>query len=98
MKLVTFDEWTEEYKPIKNPLKPEGSFNGTMFETYGADWAEVISADPDCVWTYKEESGNGSFIVSGIGFVNRVGYFITEKPRNEDNDLIVVLMTAEALQ
>ena len=77
---MTEDEWFNTYKPIKNPYDDNASFDGHMFETYGDEVDFVKSTDPACIWMYGDGDDGGSYIWSGWGFVNRIGYFITEVP------------------
>jgi hypothetical protein len=77
---MTDDEWFNTYKPIKNHIDTHASFNGTMFETYGEEVEFVKSQNPNCVWMYGDGDDGGSYLWSGWGFVNRIGYFITEVP------------------
>ena len=82
---MDFDEWVETYKPITNHIDPNASFqdeegNGLMFETYGDEVEFVKSQSPDKIWMYGDGDDGGSYIWSGWGFVNRLGYFITEVP------------------
>lgn len=79
---ATLDEalskWEAEYKPIKNHLVPDSSWNGTMFETYGDEVDFVINQDDHNTWTWVD-GDDGTYLVSGYHLVNRIGYFITEK-------------------
>jgi len=81
---MTFDEWTATYKPILNHIDPHASFDdgegGTMFETYGEEVEFVKAQDPDKIWMYGDGDDGGSYVWSGWGFINRIGYFITEVP------------------
>lgn len=71
-------EWMEHYKPIENHLNPSSSFNGTMFETFGAELNFILDHSKDkTVWTLIDGE-EGQYIVAGIHHVNRLGYFITE--------------------
>jgi hypothetical protein len=76
---ITIEEWVAQYKPIVNTIDPEASWDGTMYETYGQELLAVQNADPNCVWTYLD-TDNGTAISAGMGYVNRIGYFITEVP------------------
>ena len=52
-----------------------------MFETYGHDHTYVLSVnakDPSRIWTWVDCEG-GMVVVSGYHYVNRMGYFISEK-------------------
>ena len=40
------------------------------------------------VWTEREEDGK-TYITSGLGFVNRICYYITEVARKEDETITV---------
>lgn len=82
---LTFDEWLDTYKPITNHLDSNASFqnedgSGIMFETYGEEVEFVKSANPNNIWMYGSGDDGGTYIWSGWGFVNRLGYFITEVP------------------
>ena len=86
---MTEDEWFNTYKPIKNPYDDNASFDGHMFETYGDEVDFVKSTDPACIWMYGDGDDGGSYIWSGWGFVNRIGYFITEVPCPADTTIQV---------
>lgn len=52
-----------------------------MFETFGPELGAVRAADPACVWTLVDGDDDDSFyVLSGWHLVNRLGYFITERP------------------
>lgn len=93
---LTFDEWLDTYKPIPNHLDSNASFqnedgSGIMFETYGEEVEFVKSANPNNIWMYGSGDDGGTYIWSGWGFVNRLGYFITDVPFPE-NTMIQVLV------
>jgi hypothetical protein len=73
------DAWTEKYLPIQNHLVTEASWDGTMFETYGKEYAYVASQPAQNIWTWID-GDTGSWIANGLHIVNRIGYFITENP------------------
>jgi hypothetical protein len=81
---MDFDEWCETYKPIINHIDTNASFDngegGIMFETYGDEVEFVKQQEPNKIWMYGDGDDGGSYIWSGWGFVNRIGYFITDKP------------------
>lgn len=81
---MSFDKWVETFQPIANTITPDAPFDGTMFETYGADVAHVKArVHPDDallhVWTLVD-GDEGQYVVDGYHLVNRVGYFLTAKP------------------
>jgi hypothetical protein len=93
---LTFDEWLDTYKPITNHLDSNASFqnedgSGIMFETYGDEVDFVKSMNPNKIWMYGSGDDGGTYIWSGWGFVNRLGYFITDVPFPE-NTMIQVLV------
>ena len=88
------EEWEAAYKPIYNHIDKNASFqdesgNGIMFETYGDEVEFVKSQSPDKIWMYGDGDDGGSYIWSGWGFVNRLGYFITEVPCPPDTTIQV---------
>ena len=91
---LTMEEWEATYKPIYNHIDTNASFqdesgNGIMFETYGEEVAFVKEQDPNKIWMYGSGDDGGTYIWSGWGFVNRLGYFITEVPFPENTTIQV---------
>ena len=75
--VLTHDQWYEQY----------GS-EDRMYETYGADLNYINSMPANFVWTLVD-GDEDTVIVNGRAYVNRIGYYLTKKPHNT-NDLIVV--------
>jgi len=66
--------------------EPMQTQEGTiLFETYGADYIQVQTANPKHVWTLVEENGK-LYLAPGFHYVNRINYLITPKPRNQPDD------------
>jgi hypothetical protein len=86
---MDLDEWAATYKPIKNHIDTNASFDGEMFETYGEELEFVKAADEDRIWMYGDGDDGGSYIWNGWHFVNRIGYFITEVPCPPDTTIQV---------
>jgi hypothetical protein len=84
---MDFDDWCNTYKPITNHIDNNASFDGAMFETYGDEVAFVKEQPEDRIWMYGDGDDGGSYIWSGWGFVNRLGYFITEVPCPPDTTI-----------
>ena len=84
---MDYDVWLETYRPILNSIDANASFDGMMFETYGDEVEFVKSQSPDKIWMYGDGDDGGSFIWSGWGFVNRIGYFVTEVPCPPDTTI-----------
>jgi hypothetical protein len=77
---MSYEKWIQRYKPITNTLTAGSSFDGTMFETYGPEYEFVKEqAKENKVWTIRESDGKLQ-ITAGLGWVNRLGYLVTEKP------------------
>lgn len=92
-KEMTEDEWFAAYKPIINHIDTNASFDGYMFETYG-DEEQYIKTypNPNCVWTYGDGDDGGTYIWAGWSFVNRIGYFITEVPFQDGEEIQIQIM------
>ncbi len=87
-----WNEWEAKFKPIKNQFrKPE--HEEVAFETYGEEWEFVKSQDPRYVWT-NIQGDMSDLIVAGFAFVNRLQYYVTEVPW-EDEDEYVLLSVEE---
>ena len=84
---MNFEQWEAHYKPVINQFDPDASFGdgdgGTMFETYGQEFDHIASlvnnGQANRVWTWVD-GDDGTWIVSGLHFVNRIGYFVTDVP------------------
>lgn len=81
--VLSFDQWESRFRPIQNTITENAAYGGTLFETYGADLAEVLLwANSDRsrkVWTLVEGNETPA-IAEGYRLCNRLGYFLTEKP------------------
>jgi hypothetical protein len=80
--ILTEDEFDRRYSLRPNHLNPNASWAtgegpGCLFETYGAEFAFVRSQDPNTVWTLIDGDSGGLWLVSGLYFVNRIGYLIS---------------------
>jgi hypothetical protein len=72
------ERWERKYVPITNRVTDPDSTHD-LFETFGADLQFVLDADQDHVWTWVD-GDEGTYIISGFHYVNRIAYFITERP------------------
>lgn len=91
MTTLTFEEFVEKYKPIKNTLVEGASFDGCLFETYGTELHEVRTYDKSNIWTMVDGGNETMWINPGYGIVNRSGYFVTEVPWNDTDQVEVDL-------
>jgi hypothetical protein len=83
----TIDDWEEKYKPMQNPRKDaDEGFDANMFDTHDEGDYEVLKGyDIKRIWTLLEGE-DGMVIVSGYRRINRLGYFITEIPVEEEDE------------
>ena len=88
---MTFEEADEQFKFMVNNYDENASFDGLMFETYGDEVEYVKSKPSNRIWMYGDGDDGGLYIWSGWGFVNRIGYFISEKPV-PDNTTIQIMV------
>jgi hypothetical protein len=77
---MTFEEADEQFKFIPNQYDEFASFDGLMYETYGDEVEAVKAFDPAKIWMYGDGDNGNTYIWSGWGFVNRIGYFLSENP------------------
>lgn len=92
VKQISYDEWIDTYHPMQNPYE-ESSFDGNLFETYGEALLEVQATDPLNIWTLVEKDSSDELVIlEGFHVVNVLGYFLTEKQRdNKDQQFIIDL-------
>lgn len=75
------DTFYEYYKPYRHPKSAYNIWGGFGLETFGSDLELVAAADPNHVWTVLEDGmNNDCWIVTGIHYVNRICYLLTEVP------------------
>lgn len=76
------DKWLADYKPVTNHLNDSSGWiineKAILFETYGEELDFVRQQPDNNVWTWID-GDEGTVIVAGMAFVNRIGYFVTEK-------------------
>jgi hypothetical protein len=81
-KFYTYDAWVDTFKPIKNTVT---KYPDTLhFETYGEEVEFVQKADNKYIWT-EVDGEEGTYIVAGYHWVNRIHYYITENPWDNDD-------------
>ena len=78
---MTYDYWVENYKPIKNNLR---KYDDIAFETYGEEVEFVQKANNNHIWT-EVDGDSGTYIIAGYHYVNRIQYYITDKPWEDEN-------------
>ena len=84
--------WEEKFKPIKNHLRNDP--DETMFETYGEEVEFVANYDNKYVWTYLQ-GDMSDLICAGYHYVNRLGYYISEVPWENEDDYALLSVEVE---
>jgi len=87
-----WDEWEAKFKPIKNHFRNDP--DEIMFETYGEEWEFVQKQDPRNVWT-NIQGDMSDLIVAGVAYVNRLHYYITEIPWENEDDYVLLSVEVE---
>jgi len=95
---LTEDEWFEQFKPVKNILDPNASFDGHMFETYAHELDFIKAQQEDRIWTYADGDNGGTYIWSGMRVINRIGYFITSTPFSQKFDYQIKVMEPDSCE
>lgn len=80
---MTEDEFDDRYPLKSNHIDPAagwaiGEAGGCLFGTYGEEFEFVRRQNPRTVWTWIDGDDGDTYLVSGLHFVNRIGYLISE--------------------
>ena len=70
----------EDYLPINNQFRA----GERMFETFGPELEFVRSCPENKVWTLMDDDEGNVVVTTGFHVVNRIGYYVTEKPWTEE--------------
>ena len=76
------DTFYEYFKPIRHADAHYNIWGGHGLETFGEDFEIVRCCDPAFVWTVVDGESGDQWITTGVHYVNRVCYLITENPHN----------------
>ena len=79
-KFYTYNSWVDTFKPINNHLR---KYEDIAFETYGEEAEFVQKADNKYIWT-EVDGDSGTYIIAGYHFVNRIQYYITQNPWEDE--------------
>jgi len=85
--MMTTDEWEEEFKPCLN-FTPGNAADGIFIEICEEERNFLCEHDPLHIWTAVGQDGV-VFIVEELHIINRLGYFITEKPYLENTSYVI---------
>jgi hypothetical protein len=77
------DTFYEYFKPFRHAEAQYNIWGGHGLETFGRDFEIVCRHDPAFVWTVVDgDSGSDQWITTGVHYVNRVCYLVTEIARD----------------
>ncbi|HUX64911.1 hypothetical protein [Sulfuricella sp.] len=76
------DAFYEYFKPIRHADTKPNIWGGLGLETFGEDFEIVRSHDPGFVWTVTDGDSGDQWITTGVHYVNRICYLVTEKPHD----------------
>lgn len=82
-KFYTYDAWVKEFQPMPNHLRAQRDFLELPYETYGEEAEYVKLQDEKHIWT-EVDGDSGTYIIAGYHWVNRIQYYITNKPWTDD--------------
>jgi hypothetical protein len=93
---LTEDEFSDRYPLVPNHINPSagwdiGEAGGCLFETYGEEFEFVRRQNPRNVWTLVDGDDGDMYVISGLHFVNRVGYLLSTIPVPEEATIQVHL-------
>lgn len=82
-KFYTYSSWVDTFKPIKNSISKYAEDSLIAFETHGEEAEFVQKADNKYIWT-EVDGDSGTYIVAGYHYVNRIQYYITTNPWEDE--------------
>jgi hypothetical protein len=82
------DEFMKQFPLVFNHLNPTASWAcdnepGCMFETFGEEFEFVRHQASLTVWTLVDGDDDDLYILGGLHFCNRIGYFVSTVPRDD---------------
>jgi hypothetical protein len=87
-----WNEWEKKFKPIHNHILNDP--DQQMFETYGEEVDFVLKQDPKKIWTWIQ-GDMSDLLVAGYHYVNRLGYYISEIPWENEDDYVLLSVEVE---
>ena len=83
-KFMTYDYWVDNFKPKMNHLREQDrNILELPYETYGEENEYVKQRDNKFIWT-EVDGDSGTYIIAGYHWVNRIHYYITENPWEDE--------------
>ena len=95
LRMIDEDTFIERFRPKPNHLDFTGGFDFgegcCLFSSAGKDVKYVLAQRPNTIWTVVEGDDGQLVIESGLHFVNRLGYLVTDVPREDGVTYTVTL-------
>ena len=88
-----WSQWEAKFKPIKNHFR-NPQHEEIAFETYGEEYEFVKAQDPKYVWT-NIQGDYSDLIVAGFAYVNRLQYYISSVPWENEDDYVLLSVEVE---
>ena len=88
---LAYDDWCTLYAPVRNPVRPDAAFDGTLFETFGDDLAYVIQQPQERIWTLVQGGDGELYLINGFHRVDRLCYFVSLRPFEPDEVLEILV-------
>jgi hypothetical protein len=80
---MTYDYWVDNFIPIVNTIAEDHGEDLIYFDTHG-DEGEFVKTQPnENIWT-EVDGDSGTYIIAGYHWVNRIQYYITNKPWTDE--------------
>ena len=83
---MTEGEFDQRFPLVTNHINPNAGWafgdsgGGCLFETYGDEFAFVKRYAPIKVWTLVDGEDGDAYVISGLHYVNRIGYLLSREP------------------
>jgi hypothetical protein len=82
---ISEDEFDNRYILLENHINPNASWGygdrpGCLFESFGDELNFVNQQDPQTIWTLIDGDNGDMYLISGLHFINRVGYLLSTSP------------------
>jgi hypothetical protein len=75
--------WANKFKPVNNQFVSDP--DQQVFDTHGQEGEYIKTVDNKYVWTWVQ-GDLSDLIVAGYHYVNRLGYYVTEVPWDNEWD------------
>lgn len=79
-KFYTYSSWVDTFQPMANAIRNNEEL---PYETVGEELEYIRLQDPKFIWT-EVDGDSGTYIVAGYHYVNRIQYYITNRPWEDE--------------